>query len=57
MSRIASARSAVLSALPPAFFAEFPVGLGSLVGNGLILGTLLVLLLEHGLLHVRPPKA
>jgi xanthine/uracil permease len=47
----------LVAALPPAFFAEFPAGLGSLVGNGLILGILLVLLLEHGLLHVRPPKA
>jgi len=46
----------LVAALPPAFFAGFPAGLGSLVGNGLILGIFLVLLLEHGLLAVRAPK-
>jgi len=47
----------VVAALPSAFFAEFPAGLGNLVGNGLILGIVLVLLLEHGLLRAPAPTA
>jgi uracil permease len=46
----------LVAALPTAFFAGFPLGLGGLVGNGLILGILLVLLLEHGLLRTGGPK-
>jgi uracil permease len=46
----------VVAALPTTFFTAFPAGLGSLVGNGLILGILLVLLLEHGLLRPNAAK-
>lgn len=41
----------VVAVLPAAFFAGFPAGLGNVAGNGLILGIVLVLLLEHGLLR------
>jgi uracil permease len=47
----------VVAALPTAFFAAFPAGLGNLVGNGLILGILLVLLLEHALLRAKTSPA
>ncbi len=40
----------VVAAVPPRFFAGIPAVLGTVVGNGLVLGILLVLLLEHGLM-------
>jgi uracil permease len=40
----------VVAAAPPRFFAGLPAVLGTIVGNGLVLGILLVLLLEHVLL-------
>jgi uracil permease len=40
----------VVAAAPPRFFAGLPALLGTIVGNGLVLGILLVLLLEHVLL-------
>jgi uracil permease len=43
------------STLPPALIATLPAGLASLAGNGLVLGIVMVLLLEHGLLRVRNP--
>jgi hypothetical protein len=37
--------------LPTAFFNDMPAGGQVFLGNGLIVGILLVLLLEHGLLR------
>ncbi len=45
----------VVAAAPPRFFAGLPALLGTVVGNGLVLGILLVLLLEHVVL--RPQTA
>jgi xanthine/uracil permease len=41
----------LVAVIPPAFFARFPAWLGTIVGNGLVLGIILVLLLEHALLR------
>jgi uracil permease len=40
----------LVSAVPPRLLAAFPAVLGTILGNGLVLGILLVLLLEHLLL-------
>lgn len=45
----------LVAAAPPAFFAGLPPWLEAVAGNGLVLGILLVLLLEHALL--RDPSA
>jgi len=42
---------AVVAAAPARFFASLPALLGTIVGNGLVLGILLVLLLEHVLMR------
>lgn len=44
------------AAAPAAFFAKFPSWLATILGNGLVLGILLVLLLEHILLRPRAPE-
>jgi uracil permease len=41
----------VVAAAPPRFFAGLPALLGTIVGNGLVLGILLVLFLEHVLMQ------
>jgi len=41
----------LVAATPAAFFSALPIWLGTIVGNGLVLGILLVLLLEHVLLR------
>ncbi len=41
---------ALVAAVPPRFFAGLPAVLGTIVGNGLVLGIVLVLLLEHALM-------
>lgn len=41
----------LVSLLPTAFFNDMPAGVQVFLGNGLIVGILLVLLLEHGLLR------
>jgi len=40
----------VVAAAPARFFSDLPALLGTIVGNGLVLGILLVLLLEHVLM-------
>jgi uracil permease len=46
----------LVASVPPGFFAALPPMAGTILGNGLVLGILLVLVLEHGLLR-RPPGA
>jgi len=41
----------LVAVVPPAFFAQFPVWVGTILGNGLVLGIILVLLLEHVLMR------
>jgi uracil permease len=41
----------LVAAIPPAFFAGFPAWLGTILGNGLVLGIILVLSLEHALMR------
>ena len=41
----------LVAAVPPAFFAGFPAWLGTILGNGLVLGIILVLILEHALMR------
>ena len=45
----------LVAAAPEGFFAALPTWLGTIVGNGLVLGILTVLLLEHVVLHARAP--
>ncbi|HAA01927.1 MAG TPA: hypothetical protein DCE18_00985 [Syntrophobacteraceae bacterium] len=44
----------LVSLLPTAFFTDIPTAVQVLLGNGLIMGILLVLLMEHGLLREGP---
>jgi uracil permease len=41
----------LVAVVPQAFFAQFPVWIGTILGNGLVLGIILVLLLEHVLMR------
>jgi len=41
----------LVAAVPPVFLAQFPAWLGTILGNGLVLGIILVLLLEHVLMR------
>jgi xanthine/uracil permease len=41
----------LVAVIPRAFFAQFPVWIGTILGNGLVLGIILVLLLEHLLMR------
>ena len=43
----------LVAATPAGFFSAFPAWLGTIVGNGLVLGILLVLLLEHVVMRPR----
>jgi xanthine/uracil permease len=43
----------LVAATPSAFFSALPTWIGTIVGNGLVLGIVLVLLLEHVLLPTR----
>ena len=43
----------LVASAPPGFFASLPPWLGTIAGNGLVLGIVLVLVLEHGLLRRR----
>jgi uracil permease len=43
----------LVAATPPGFFSALPAWLGTIVGNGLVLGILLVLLLEHVVMRPR----
>lgn len=43
----------LVAASPPSFFAGFPAALGVITSNGLVVGIVLVLILEHGLLRKR----
>lgn len=43
----------LVSALPPSFFAVLPASIGVIVGNGLVVGIVMVLILEHLLLRKR----
>jgi uracil permease len=43
----------LVAASPPSFFANLPTAVGVIMGNGLVVGILLVLLLEHLLLRKR----
>jgi uracil permease len=43
----------LVAATPAAFFSALPTWIGTIVGNGLVLGIVLVLLLEHVLLRAR----
>jgi uracil permease len=43
----------LVAAVPPGFFSALPAWLGTIVGNGLVLGILLVLLLEHVVMRPR----
>ena len=45
-----------VAAAPPNFFAGLPAAIGTLVGNGLVLGILAVLLLEHVVMRPAPNK-
>ena len=47
----------LVSALPPSFFAILPASIGVIVGNGLVMGIVLVLVLEHLLLRNRQDAA
>jgi xanthine/uracil permease len=47
----------LVAALPPSFFAILPASIGVIVGNGLVVGILLVLILEHLLLRNRQEAA
>jgi hypothetical protein len=40
----------LVASVPPGFFVALPPMAGTILGNGLVLGILLVLVLEHGLL-------
>jgi xanthine/uracil permease len=39
----------VIAFMPPAFFREFPQVLRPIVGNGFVVGVIIVLLMEHGI--------
>jgi uracil permease len=41
----------LVAVVPPAFFSGFPAWVGTILGNGLVLGIVLVLLLEHLLMR------
>ncbi|MFP3870826.1 MAG: uracil-xanthine permease family protein [Syntrophobacteria bacterium] len=43
----------LVAALPPSFFSSLPTAVSIIANNGLVLGIVLVLLLEHGLLRNR----
>jgi uracil permease len=43
----------LVAATPAGFFSALPAWLGTIVGNGLVLGILLVLLLEHVVMRPR----
>jgi uracil permease len=45
----------LVASAPAGFFAGLPVVAGTILGNGLVLGILLVLALEHGIMR-RPPS-
>ena len=47
----------LVSALPPSFFAVLPASIGVIVGNGLVVGIVMVLILEHLLLRKRQDTA
>ena len=46
----------VVAAAPSRFFTSLPALLGTIIGNGLVLGILLVLLLEHVVLCPQAPS-
>jgi uracil permease len=47
----------LVAALPPSFFAILPASIGVVVSNGLVVGIVLVLILEHLLLRTRQDAA